>query len=55
VIDLPDPFATEEDGAGTVRGSDMRLGTNTMSVHRTGSCNDQSDFEFTLFVSYTAT
>jgi hypothetical protein len=54
-FDLPDPFVTDAaDGTGSVRGSDMKLGTNAMTIHRQGSCLDQDEFEFTLYVSYTA-
>jgi thrombospondin type 3 repeat protein len=51
---FPDIFGNPADGTGLVKGSQLRLGVNSMAVHRSGvSCGD-GDLDFTLMVSYTA-
>jgi hypothetical protein len=52
----PDIFGNPADGTGLVRGSQLRLGTNSMAIHRGGvKCGgDDHDLDFTLMVSYTA-
>jgi hypothetical protein len=51
---FPDIFGNPNDGTGLVKGSQLRLGTNSMAIHRSGvTCRD-GDLDFTLQVSYTA-
>ena len=52
---FPDPFVQQmTDGTGIVRGSDIKLGTNSMAIHRTGADSEGSILDFTLMVSYFA-
>ena len=53
---FPDIFGSTADGTGLVKGSQLRLGENSMAIHRKTSdtkCND-GGLDFTLMVSYTA-
>jgi hypothetical protein len=53
--DFPDPFVLEADGFGSVRGADIKLGTQSMQMHRKLTCNIEGPLlEFNLYVSYTA-
>ena len=53
---FPDAFGNAEDGTGLVKGSQLRLGENSMAMTRTlTSCTDDpKELKFTLMVSYTA-
>lgn len=52
---FPDIFGDAQEGTGLVKGSQLRLGVNSMSVHRTvEKCRSGNKLEFTLVVSYTA-
>ncbi len=53
---FPDIFGNAQDGTGLVKGSQLRLGTNSMAIHRGGiNCGGgDHDLDFTLMVSYTA-
>ena len=53
---FPDAFGNAEDGTGLVKGSQLRLGQNSMAITRTlTSCaQDPKELKFTLMVSYTA-
>ncbi|HEX2048597.1 MAG TPA: hypothetical protein VHF27_12595 [Acidimicrobiales bacterium] len=53
---FPDVFGEAGDGTGLVKGSQLRLGQNSIAIHRKTSdtrCNE-GGLEFTLMVSYTA-
>jgi hypothetical protein len=53
--DFPDPFVLDTDGVGSVRGADIKLGTQSMQMHRKLTCNIEGPLlEFNLYVSYTA-
>lgn len=53
---FPDVFGDAQDGTGLVKGSALRLGENSIAIHRQTAdsrCNE-GGMEFTLMVSYTA-
>jgi hypothetical protein len=52
---LPDLSATGSDGTSVLNGSDLKLGTNVVVIHRAVKCLSGDDLEFTLVMSYTAT
>ena len=51
---LPDLSATGSDGTSVLNGSDLKLGTNVVVIHRIVKCLSGEDLEFTLVMSYTA-
>jgi hypothetical protein len=53
---FPDAFGNAEDGTGLVKGSQLRLGENSMAITRTltNCTDDPKELKFTLVVSYTA-
>lgn len=52
---FPDIFGNFEDGTGLLRGSDMRLGEQSMAISRSvTNCLEEPNLKFTLMVSYTA-
>jgi hypothetical protein len=54
-FDFPDPYISlMTDGTGIVRGTDLKTGTNSMAIHRTGNDSEGSPLDFTLLVSYFA-
>lgn len=54
-FDFPDPFISlMTDGTGIVRGTDLKTGTNSMAIHRTGNDSEGSALDVTLLVSYFA-
>jgi hypothetical protein len=52
---LPDLSATASDGTSVLNGSDLKLGTNVVTIHRAVKCLSGNDLDFTLVMSYTAT
>jgi hypothetical protein len=51
---FPDILGPVQDGTGVVKGSDLRPGIISMSIHRTVKCSSGHDLDFTLGVTYTA-
>jgi hypothetical protein len=55
---FPDAFGDPQTGTGLVKGSQLRLGENTMAITRTiadgGCAENPKSLKFTLMVSYTA-
>jgi hypothetical protein len=52
---FPDVFGNFEDGTGLLRGSDLRLGEQSMAISRSvTNCLEEPNLKFTLMVSYTA-
>jgi hypothetical protein len=52
---FPDILGNTQDGTGLVKGSDLRAGMFSMSIHRTLKCSSSgNDLDFTLGVTYTA-
>jgi hypothetical protein len=51
---FPDILGPVQDGTGVVKGSDLRPGIISMSIHRTVKCSSGNDLDFTLGVTYTA-
>lgn len=53
---FPDLFGNSQDGPGLVKGSQLRLGVNSMAIHRAvDTCGSGNPLDFTLVLSYTAT
>ncbi|MGH9280732.1 MAG: hypothetical protein ACRD12_21910 [Acidimicrobiales bacterium] len=52
---FPDVFGNFENGTGLVRGSQLRLGENSMAMSRSiTNCAEEPDLKFSLVVAYTA-
>ncbi len=52
---FPDIFGNFEEGTGLVRGSQLRLGEQSMAISRSvTNCLEEPNLKFTLMVSYTA-
>ena len=52
---FPDAFGNAEDGTGLVKGSQLRLGQNSIAITRSlTNCAEEPGLKFTLVVSYTA-
>ena len=52
---LPDLSASAADGTSVLNGSDLKMGTNVIVIHRAVKCVSGNDLEFTLVMSYNAT